>query len=86
MIHITNKKLLIKPITEMTSLGNGLQINNETQSRKDVVTGICVDGTYKDSKVYYPLYAAFPITYKGENYLIIDEQDILAFDNDPENY
>ena len=81
MIKVTKGNVLIEPTTQATNLGNGLQINNETQSRKDVVTGIVIDGEYKDAVVYFPLYAASPLTYNGINYLILNEQDILAYDS-----
>ena len=81
MIKVTKGNVLIEPTTQATNLGNGLQINNETQSRKDVVTGIVIDGEYKDAVVYFPLYAASPLTYNGVNYLILNEQDILAYDS-----
>ena len=81
MIKVTKGNVLIEPTTQATNLGNGLQINNETQSRKDVVTGIVIEGEYKDAVVYFPLYAASPLTYNGINYLILNEQDILAYDS-----
>jgi len=81
-IHVVQGKLLVKPVVQATSLGNGLQINNETQSRKDIATGLVVDGKYKDSMVYFPLYSASPLTYEGVSYLILDEQDILAYECD----
>lgn len=81
-IHVVQGKLLVKPVTQATNLSNGLQINNETQSRKDVTTGLVVDGKYKDSMVYFPLYAASPLTYEGVSYFILDEQDILAYECD----
>ena len=81
MIKVTKGNVLIEPTTQATNLGNGLQINNETQSRKDVVTGIVIDGEYKDAVVYFPLYAASPLTYNGINYLILNEQDILAYES-----
>jgi co-chaperonin GroES (HSP10) len=81
MIKVTKGNVLIEPTTQATNLGNGLQINNETQSRKDVVTGRVIDGEYKDDVVYFPLYAASPLTYNGINYLILNEQDILAYDS-----
>lgn len=81
-IRVTQGKILVEPTVQMTSLGNGLQINNETQSRKDIVTGIVKDGKYKDSMIYFPLYAASPLTYEGNSYYIIDEQDVLAIECD----
>ena len=84
MIKVTNNKILIKQLDTETELGNGISINNETQSRKDVVSGLVVDSTdkqyEKDRVVYFPLYAALPVSYDGENYLIVDIKDILAYD------
>ena len=81
-IHACKGKCLVEPVTQMTSLGNGLQINNETQSRKDVIAGIVIDGEYKDSTIYFPLYSASPLIYEGKSYLILDALDILAIEYD----
>lgn len=81
MIKVTKGNVLVKPIAQATNLGNGLQINNETQSRKDIITGLVIDGgELKGFVVYFPLYAASPLTYEGVNYLILNEQDVLAYD------
>ena len=32
--------------------------------------------------VYFPLYAALPLSYKGTNYLIVDMADVLAYDSE----
>ena len=84
MIKVAHaNKLLVKQINQSTNLGNGLQISNETQNRKDVVVGIVVDSKdpeWKDSKVFFPLYSGLPLSYEGENYLIIDVQDVLVFE------
>lgn len=81
-IHVTEGKVLVEPNITSTSLGNGLQINNETQSRKDIATGKVIDGKYEGAMVYFPLYAANTLMYEGINYLILDERDILAIEND----
>lgn len=82
MIRVTKGKLLVQPIVTMTNLGNGLQINNETQSRKDIITGTVIDGEeYKGAVVYFPLYAASPLSYEGVNYLVLDVRDVLAVDD-----
>lgn len=84
MIKVAHaNKLLVKQINQSTNLGNGLQISNETQNRKDVVVGIVVDTKdpeWKDAKVFFPLYSGLPLSYEGENYLIIDVQDVLVFE------
>lgn len=82
MLKVMQGKLLVQPRTSMTNLGNGIQINNETQSRKDIVSGTVLDGTLKGNIIYYPLYAASPITYEGGNYFILDENDVLAYEDD----
>lgn len=77
-------KLLVKQLNQSTNLGNGLQISNETQNRKDVVVGIVVDtkdGEFVNKKVFFPLYSALPLSFDGENYLVIDVQDVLAIDD-----
>ena len=85
-IHVTEGKVLVEPVVQNTNLGNGLQINNETQSRKDIISGIIKDGKYLGSMVYFPLYAANTLMYEGTNYLILDEKDILAIESDnPKN-
>jgi co-chaperonin GroES (HSP10) len=85
MIRVAHaNKLLVKQLNQNTNLGNGLQISNETQNRKDVVVGIIVDTKDKElmgNKVFFPLYSALPLSYDGENYLVIDVQDVLAIDD-----
>lgn len=84
-----DNKVLVKQVEKTTSLGNGLQISNETQNRKDVIVGIVVDSAQVNKigrKIFFPLYSALPLSYEGENYLVVDTQDILAFEiNDPAN-
>lgn len=81
-IHACKGKCLVEPVTQMTNLGNGLQINNETQSRKDIIAGLVINGEYKDSTIFFPLYSASPITWEGKGYLILDAQDVLAIECD----
>ena len=89
MIRVANSnKLLVKQLNQSTSLGNGLQISNETQNRKDVIIGIIVDTKDADmmnKKIFFPLYAALPLSYEGENYLVVDTQDVLAIDDSGDN-
>ena len=84
MIKVNKNKILIEQLQSETELGNGISINQETQSRKDVVTGLVIstsDKNYENCVVYFPLYAALPLTYQGKNYLIVDIEDILAYDS-----
>lgn len=84
MLRVAHKnKLLIKKLDQETNLGNGLQISNETQNRKDIVVGIVVDtldSVFEAKKVFFPLYSALPLSYEGENYLVIDIDDVLAIE------
>lgn len=78
-----DNKLLVKQLNQNTNLGNGLQISNETQNRKDVVVGIVVDAldsVWTGRKIFFPLYSALPLSYEGENYLVIDKDDVLAME------
>lgn len=84
MLKVAHKnKLLIKKLDQETNLGNGLQISNETQNRKDIVVGIVIDtldSAFEAKKVFFPLYSALPLSYEGENYLVIDTDDVLAIE------
>ena len=84
MIKVAHRnKLLVKQINQNTNLGNGLQISNETQNRKDIVVGIVVDAletVWNGRKIFFPLYSALPLSYEGENYLVIDTDDVLVME------
>ena len=84
MIKVAHRnKLLVKQINQNTNLGNGLQISNETQNRKDIVVGIVVDAletVWNGRKIFFPLYSALPLSYEGENYLVIDIDDVLVME------
>jgi co-chaperonin GroES (HSP10) len=84
MIRVAHaNKLLVKQLNQSTNLGNGLQISNETQNRKDVVVGIIVDCMEENKigkKIFFPLYSALPLSYEGENYLVIDTDDVLVIE------
>lgn len=86
MIKVAEHKILVQQLDTQTELGNGLSITNETQSRKDIIKGKVIDArdlnTFIGDVVYFPLYAALPISYKGINYLIIDVDDVLAYDSE----
>lgn len=89
MIRVAHaNKLLVRQINQSTSLGNGLQISNETQNRKDVVVGFVVDSKGKEwvnKNIYFPLYSALPLSYNGDNFLVVDTQDVLAIDDSTNN-
>lgn len=89
MIRVANdNKLIVKQVNQNTSLGNGLSITNETQNRKDVVVGIVISAMKSDweqKKIFFPLYSGLPLSYEGENYLVVDTQDVLAIEYDSTN-
>lgn len=82
-MKVINNNTLVKLQNQSTTLGNGLNINNETQNRKDIVTGIVVQST-DDSikgKVWFPLYAASIITTSEGEFYIVNNQDIMLLDD-----
>jgi co-chaperonin GroES (HSP10) len=87
MIKVAQEnKLLIKQIIQDAHLGNGLSISRETQNRKDIITGTVIDTKHEElmgKKVFFPLYASLPFAHEGENYLVVDLQDILVIDDSP---
>lgn len=82
-MRVINNNTLIKLEKQSTTLGNGLSVNNETQNRKDIVTGTVVQST--DPKIhgiaYFPMYAASIITTSEGEFYIINNADILALDD-----
>ena len=82
-MRVINNNTLIKLEKQFTTLGNGLNINNETQNRKDIVTGTVVQSTDSNIKgtAYYPMYAASIITTAEGEFYIVNNEDILALDD-----
>lgn len=82
MLVVKNNHTLVTLANSETNLSNGLKINNETQNRKDIVSGFVVTSTvgmyYQGLKVFFPLYASSMVNYNGVNYYIIHNDDILA--------
>ena len=82
-MRVINNNTLIKLEKQFTTLGNGLNINNETQNRKDIVTGTVVQSTNSNIKgiAYFPMYAASIITTSEGEFYIVNNEDILALDD-----
>ena len=82
-MKVINNNTLIKLEKQFTTLGNGLNINNETQNRKDIVTGTVVQSTDSNIKgiAYFPMYAASIITTSEGEFYIVNNEDILALDD-----
>lgn len=82
-MKVINNNTLIKLEKQSTTLGNGLSINNETQNRKDIVTGTVVQSTDPEIKgeVFFPMYAASIITTSEGEFYIVNNADILAIND-----
>ena len=82
-MRVINNNTLVKLEKQSTTLGNGLNINNETQNRKDIVTGTVVQTTDTtiSGVIWFPLYAASMITTSEGEFYIINNADILAVDD-----
>lgn len=78
-MKVINNNTLIKLEKQFTTLGNGLNVNNETQNRKDIVCGTVVQSTDPAIKgtVYFPLYAASIVTTSEGEFYIVSNLDIL---------
>ena len=82
-IKMTNKFWLVELEEENKILANGLTVK-ETRGKRDIVTGRVIHGDYSPEfpaadgcLVWFPLYAANPITVEGNNYLVIHQDDII---------
>ena len=76
-----NNNLLVQLINETTVLGNGLAVK-ETRGKRDIVTGTIVKAPghgiiAENMKVWFPLYAANPITVDGKSLLVVALDDII---------
>ena len=82
-MKVINNNTLIKLEKQSTTFGNGLSVNNETQNRKDIVTGTVVQSTDPQihGTVYFPMYAASIITNAEGEFYIVNNEDILAVDD-----
>lgn len=82
-IRMTNKFWLVELIEENKILSNGLTVK-ETRGKRDIVTGKVINGDYSTEfpcadgyLVWFPLYAANPITIDGKTLLIVHQDDII---------
>lgn len=76
-----NNNLLVELVNETTVLGNGLAVK-ETRGKRDIVTGTVIKGPgngiiTETMKVWFPLYAANPITVDGKSLLVVSLDDII---------
>lgn len=76
-----NKNVLVSVKLERKTLQNGISVQ-DTRGRKDIVEGI-VEASHPSLKfsnralVWFPMYAALPITVAGKQYVIVNYEDII---------
>lgn len=80
---MVNKFWLIELKEENKVLSNGLTVK-ETRGKRDIVVGKVIIGDYSPYfecadgyLVWFPLYAANPITVDGKSLLIVHQDDII---------
>jgi co-chaperonin GroES (HSP10) len=86
-IRMTNKFWLVELEEEHKVLANGLTVK-ETRGKRDIVIGKVISGDYSPDfpcadgyHVWFPLYAANPITVEGNNYLVVHQDDIIMVED-----
>lgn len=76
-----NKNVLISINQERKVLQNGISVQ-DNRGRKEIVEGI-VEASHPSLKfsnralVWFPMYAALPITVAGKQYVIVNYDDII---------
>lgn len=82
---MTNKFWLIELQEENKVLTNGLTVK-ETRGKRDIVSGKVIIGDWHGTNqfpaadgytVYFPLYAANPITIEGKTLFVVHQDDII---------
>ena len=78
-----NKFALVKLVEENKVLNNGLTVK-ETRGKRDIVVGEVLSNNFNTEfpvadgyLVWFPLYAANPITVDGKALLIVHQDDII---------
>lgn len=84
-MKVINNNILVKLESQSTTYSNGLSINNETQNRKDIISG----KVYKTSNessiavgsiVWFPMYAASVVTLSEGEFYILNIDDVMIVD------
>ena len=86
-MKVINNNTLVKLEKQSTTFGNGLSVNNETQNRKDIISGKVVMSSDPEIKgiVYFPMYAASVITLSAGEFYIVNNNDIYLVDDRTNN-
>ena len=84
---MTNKFWLVELEEENKILSNGLTVK-ETRGKRDIVTGRVISGDYSTGfpcadgyLIWFPLYAANPITVGGKTLLVVHQDDIIMVED-----
>lgn len=84
-MRILNNNILVKLEKQSTTFGNGLSVNNETQSRKDIISGrifkTSTDIVKEGELVWFPMYAASVVTLNEGEFYIVHVDDVIIVDD-----
>ena len=84
-MRVINDNLLVKLESQSTTFGNGLSVNNETQNRKDIISGkvfkTSVDEIREGDHVWFPMYAASVVTLSEGEFYILNVDDVMIVDD-----
>jgi len=82
-----NRKLLVKPASNIEKLSNGIEVKQTITSRRQIVTGIIEQNDDKSIPlkkgdiVWFPKYAAESININGETFFLVQYGDIDLSDD-----
>lgn len=84
---MTNKFWLVELVEENKLLSNGITVK-ETRGKRDIVVGRVISGDYSTDfpcsngyHIWFPLYAANPITVDGKALLTVHQDDIIMVES-----
>ena len=84
-MRVINNNILVKLQSQSTTFGNGLSVNNETQNRKDIISGkvfkTSIDIIKEGELVWFPMYAASVVTLSEGEFYIVHVDDVIIVDD-----
>lgn len=84
-MRVINNNLLVRLESQSTTYSNGLSVNNETQNRKDIISGVVTDSSCDSVSVgvvvYFPMYAASVISLSEGEFYIVNVDDVMIIDD-----
>jgi Na+-transporting NADH:ubiquinone oxidoreductase subunit NqrC len=75
--YTVNNKLVVQELTNQQTLANGIKVQ-EARGKKDIIKAKIII-PQSNKIVWYPIYAALPLSLDGETYQVIDKSDIILF-------